>query len=125
MAFDRWNMKFLQSELNELQCKAKMVPFGQGFQDMSPALSYFTELALTGRIRHGAHPVLSACVANAIVVQDAAGNKKIDKGRSNQRATTRIDGAVSLTMGLGLARGRMGEVKKPSMAAFLKQPVAA
>lgn len=125
VGFDRWGMKFLKPELDEIKCNVRMEPFGQGFQDMSPALSYFIELALTGRLRHGAHPVLSACVANAIVVSDAAGNKKIDKGRSNQRATTRIDGAVALTMALGLARGKMSIKKGADLSAFLKAPVAA
>jgi phage terminase large subunit-like protein len=56
-------------------------------------------------IRHGGNPVLTACVANAVLTADPAGNQKIDKGKSNARGTTRIDGAVTLVMALGLASG--------------------
>jgi hypothetical protein len=39
------------------------------------------------------------CAANAVVQQDPAGNRKLDKARS----TGRIDGMVSLVMALGVA----------------------
>jgi phage terminase large subunit-like protein len=41
--------------------------------------------------------VLNFCVANAVVTQDPAGNRKLDKKRS----FSRIDGLVALAMGLG------------------------
>ena len=105
VGYDRWRIDDLKQELAEVG--ADDVPLhevGQGFKDMAPALEYFAELALTGRLRHGGHPVLTACVANAIVVSDPAGNQKFDKDKSNKRATARIDGAVALAMALGTAR---------------------
>ena len=48
--------------------------------------------------------MLTGCVANAITVTDPAGNVKIDKGRSNRAGMTRIDGAVTLIVALGLAK---------------------
>jgi phage terminase large subunit-like protein len=38
------------------------------------------------------------CAANAIIVEDAAGNRKMDKSKS----TGRIDGMVSLAMAVGV-----------------------
>lgn len=106
LAYDRWRIDDLKQDLFELGITDQdewLQPFGQGFKDMAPAVEFFAECALTGRIRHAGHPVLTACVANAILNSDPAGNQKIDKGKSNARGTTRIDGAVTLVMALGQA----------------------
>lgn len=92
--FDRWNMPRLRSELDRIGCSLPLVPHGQGFRDMSPALDALEALALDGRLRHGGHPVLSWNAANSIAVRDAAGNRKLDKSRG----TGRIDGLVALAM---------------------------
>lgn len=104
IGYDRWRIDDFKVELDDLDCGVNLVPFGQGFRDMSPAIEYFAELALTGRLRHGGHPVLTANVAAAVLTPDAAGNHKIDKERSGRRTTRRVDGAVALTMALGVAR---------------------
>lgn len=115
IAYDRWRIDDLKQDLVELGCTDAdewLIPFGQGFKDMAPAIEFFAECALTGRIRHGGNPTLTACVANAVLTSDPAGNQKIDKGKSNARGTTRIDGAVTLTMALGLA-SRLIETAPP------------
>lgn len=56
-------------------------------------------MLLGGKLRHGNHPVLSMCAANAVVQMDAAGNKKLAKDKSNGR----IDGMVALAMAAGAA----------------------
>lgn len=76
-----------------------MSEFGQGFASISPALDLLESDLLNGRLRHGGHPVLTMCAANAVVVKDAAGNRKLDKSKS----TGRIDGMVALAMARGLA----------------------
>lgn len=124
VGFDRWGVKFLLPELEDIGLNLNLEPFGQGFQDMSPAINYLAELALTKRLRHGGNPILTSCIANAIVVQDPAGNKKIDKDKSNRRATTRIDGAVAAAMALGTARKHMGVPGKAALDDFLKNAVA-
>jgi HK97 family phage portal protein len=43
------------------------------------------------KLRHGNHPVLAMCAANAVVVKDPAESRKFTKGK----ATGRIDGMVS------------------------------
>lgn len=73
-------------------------PFGQGFVSMSPALDALEADLLQEQLRHGGHPVLAMCAANAVAVPDPAGNRKLDKGK----ATGRIDGLVALAMAEGV-----------------------
>lgn len=103
IAFDRWNMRHLhpwliQAGFTEEEIAAHFVPFGQGYQSMSPALRDLESILLDGRVRHGAHPVLAMCAANSVVKADEAGNRKLDKRKS----TGRIDGMVALAMAIGV-----------------------
>lgn len=104
VAFDRWGMKHLKPWLlragfSEDQFEAIFVEFGQGFQSMSPALRDTEAALLSGKVRHGNHPVLTMCAANAVVSTDPAGGRKLNKAKS----ATRIDGMVALAMAFGIA----------------------
>jgi phage terminase large subunit-like protein len=99
IGFDRHRMSLLAGELDRINVTLPFEPFGQGFVSMAPALDAAEIEFLQGRIHHGGHPVLTMCAANAVVQQDPAGNRKLDKARS----TGRIDGMVSLVMALGVA----------------------
>ena len=104
VAFDRWGMKFFQPWLlkagfTEEQIEQVFVEFGQGFVSMSPALRDTEAVLLEGKAKHGNHPVLSMCAANAVVTMDPAGNRKLNKAKS----ATRIDGMVALAMAFGVA----------------------
>jgi phage terminase large subunit-like protein len=104
IAFDRWGMKHLRPWLlkagfDDGQIEAIFVEFGQGFQSMSPALRDTEAALLAGKVRHGNHPVLSMCAANAVVTTDPAGGRKLNKAKS----ATRIDGMVALAMAFGIA----------------------
>ncbi len=104
IAFDRWGMKHLRPWLlkggfTEEQVEAIFVEFGQGFQSMSPALRDTEAALLAGKVRHGNHPVLTMCAANAVVTTDPAGGRKLNKAKS----ATRIDGMVALAMAFGIA----------------------
>ena len=102
VAFDRYNMRFLKPWLEKVGFTeaelAKFVEFGQGFVSMSPALRAMEAKLLAKKYRHGNHPVLTMCAANATTVSDPAGNRKFVKGR----ATGRIDGMVALAMAEGV-----------------------
>lgn len=98
IAYDRWRIALLQKEFDELGITLPLVEHGQGFKDMSPALDTLEAELLNGRMAHGNHPVLTMCAANAVVVKDAAGNRKLDK----HKATGRIDGMVALAMAFGV-----------------------
>lgn len=102
IAFDRWNMRHLRPWLeragfseDELE---KFVEFGQGFQSMSPAVRELESRLLSKKLRHGNHPVLTMCAANATTASDPAGNRKFVKSK----ATGRIDGMVALAMAIGV-----------------------
>lgn len=104
LAFDRWNWRhfkpwLLKVGFTEEQLEAHFVEFGQGFQSMSPALRDLEAELLNGRLRHGGHPVLTMCAANAVVQADPAGNRKLSKSKSSGR----IDGMVALAMAMGVA----------------------
>lgn len=99
VAFDRWRIDLFQKELDRLGVSLPLVPFGQGFKDMSPALDVLEAELLNGRMAHGMHPVLTMCAANATTVRDPSGNRKLDKSK----ATGRIDGMAALVMAMGAA----------------------
>lgn len=106
IAFDRWRFDLLKKELDELGLSDwPLVPFGQGFKDMSPALEAVETALLNERVAHGGNPVLTMCAANARVERDAAGNRKLNKFK----ATGRIDGMVALCMALGVAQAQADE----------------
>lgn len=101
IGFDRWNVARFRQDLDaEGVGRVPLEPLGQGFRDMSPCVTALEDALLSGRLRHGAHPVLTMCAANAIVARDPAGNRKYDKAR----ASGRIDGIVALAMAAGLTR---------------------
>lgn len=99
IAFDRWRIDVLKNEISRLGIELPLVPFGQGFKDMTPAVDAIETALLNGKIRHGNHPVMNMCAANAVATRDPAGNRKIDKSKS----TGRIDGIVALAMAMGRA----------------------
>lgn len=100
IAYDRWRIDLLTRELDTLGISLPMLPWGQGFKDMGPALDVLEAELLNARIAHGMHPVLTLNAANATVTKDPAGSRKLDKSRT----TGRIDGMVSLAMAMGIAQ---------------------
>jgi phage terminase large subunit-like protein len=99
LAFDRWRIEDIKRELDAIGCNVELVPWGQGFKDMAPAVDVLERLVEEGKLLHGGHPVLSMCAANAKAEVDAAGNRKLSKRKSNGR----IDALVALAMAIGAA----------------------
>ena len=69
----------------------------QGYKDMSPrSMSILSSVWLSQKkLRHGAHPVLQWCAANAVVTRDRAGGRKFDKDKklwANRRARRACEG---------------------------------
>jgi phage terminase large subunit-like protein len=95
--YDRWGIKQLNQVMDRLGITAPLQPMGQGYYDMSPAVKSFQLLAVNGHIRHGNHPLLRWCFANAVVTRDPADNCKLDKSK----AYGRIDVAVAAVMAVG------------------------
>lgn len=97
IAFDRWGA--VQMVQNFDGMGFTVVPFGQGFKDMSPPTKELMKLVLEERIAHGGHPVLRWMMDNIYVRTDPAGNIKPDK----EKSTEKIDGAVAAVMALDRA----------------------
>jgi len=98
IGFDRWRMDRMQSALDGAGVQLPLESFGQGYVSMSPALDALESDLLQENVRHGGHPVLAMCAANAVSLPDPAGNRKLDKSK----ATGRIDGMVALAMAEGV-----------------------
>jgi len=94
IAYDRWNATQMVQNLEDEGFT--MVPFGQGFKDMSPPSKELYKLLMEGSIIHGGNPVLKWMAQNVVMRTDPAGNIKPDKERSVEK----IDGIVALIMGL-------------------------
>lgn len=97
--FDRWRISQLRAaaERTGFAQDAEWVEVGQGYQSFSPRIEAFETYLLQRKMRHGLHPLLNMAAANAIVVGDPAGNRKIDKSK----ATQRIDPLVAAVMATG------------------------
>ena len=97
IAFDRWGAVQMVQNLEGMGFT--VVPFGQGFKDMSPPTKELMKLVLEKRIAHGGHPVLRWNMDNIFIRTDPAGNIKADK----EKSTEKIDGAVATIMALDRA----------------------
>lgn len=97
IAFDRWGAVQMVQNLEAMGFT--VVPFGQGFKDMSPPTKELMKLVLEKRIAHGGHPVLRWMMDNIYIRTDPAGNIKADK----EKSTEKIDGAVATIMALDRA----------------------
>jgi phage terminase large subunit-like protein len=128
LAYDRWRIEDLLREFDAIGLKAykaeadddpakprkelprdglRLVPWGQGFKDMAPAIDALESAVVDRKLIHPNNPCLNWNMANAIAVMDPAGGRKLDKDKSRFR----IDGAVALAMLMGLrARNRMRQV---------------
>lgn len=114
VAFDRWRVDVLRTAVQDEDFVPDMipwVPFGQGFRDMAPALDKLETVLLEKTIEHPNNPCLTWNAANAVVVMDPAGNRKLDKVKS----TGRIDGVVALAMALSAEDKTEGEPDATSL----------
>lgn len=122
LAYDRWRMNDLLREFDHIGLHTYvfkegdqqrhdglcLVPWGQGFKDMAPAIDALENALDEGKLIHDNNPVLNWNISNAVATMDPAGNRKIDKSK----VTFRIDGAVALAMAMGL-RSRDHKTAKP------------
>lgn len=97
IAFDRWGAVQMVQNLEAMGFT--VVPFGQGFKDMSPPTKELMKLTLEQKIAHGGHPVLRWNMDNIFIRTDPAGNIKADK----EKSTEKIDGAIATIMALDRA----------------------
>jgi phage terminase large subunit-like protein len=94
IAFDRWGATQMTQDLEGMGFT--VVPFGQGYKDMSPPTKEFYKLLMEGRIIHGGNPVMRWMAGNVVVDRDPAENIKPTKAKSPEK----IDGVVAAIMAL-------------------------
>ena len=94
IAFDRWGATQMTQNLEGMGFT--VVPFGQGFKDMSPPSKEFYRLMMAGKIIHGGNPILKWMAGNVVIRKDPAENIKPDK----EKSTEKIDGIVAAIMAL-------------------------
>ena len=94
IAFDRWGATQMVQNLEGMGFT--VIPFGQGYKDMSPPSKELYKLLMEGKITHGGNPVLKWMAGNVFMHQDPAGNIKPDK----EKSTEKIDGIVATIMAL-------------------------
>ncbi len=97
IAYDRWNATMMVQSLED--DGFTMVPFGQGYRDMSPPTKELMRMVLEQKLVHGGHPVLRWNMDNVFVRTDPAGNLLFDEPET----TEKVDGAVALVMALDRA----------------------
>ena len=101
VAVDRWRIEDVKAMADDADVTLpNMVPFGQGYKDMSPAIEAFETALLNRQVVHNGHPVMTMCAANAVTVSDDAENRKLSK----EKATGRIDLMVAAVMAVGVAQ---------------------
>ena len=94
IAFDRWGATQMVQDLEGMGFT--VVPFGQGYKDMSPPTKEFYKLLMEERIIHGGNPVMRWMAGNVVVDRDPAENIKPTKAKSAEK----IDGIVAAIMAL-------------------------
>lgn len=97
LAYDRWRIEDLKMILDQEGVVLPLVPFGQGFKDMAPAVDEYERRLVDGQLKHRGNPVMTWNAANAVVMTDPAGNRKVAK----EKATGRVDGTVAAIMATG------------------------
>lgn len=94
---DRWRLDEIERLVADEGLKIKINEHGQGWRDMAGSLDAFEEAVLSKRLRHPNHPVMTMCLANAMVASDPAGNRKLVKSRTYGR----IDVLIAAVMAVG------------------------
>ncbi|WP_138519013.1 terminase large subunit [Limnobacter alexandrii] len=99
LAFDRWRIEDFVMICEQEGIDLPLQPFGQGFKDMAPAVDEYERRLIGGELAHRGNPVMTWCAANAVVMSDPAGNRKVAK----EKATGRCDGIVAGIMAAGVS----------------------
>jgi len=135
IAYDRYAIRNLEGELDEIGATLPIIEHPQGFRRVSvlrdadgevirdednkqvenplwmpSSINGLEALILDGRIRIRPNPVLTWNAASACFDTDPQGNRKFAK----QKATGRIDGMVALAMAVGAALADVKGATSPS-----------
>jgi len=103
IAYDHWRWNQFYNAMIRNGMKQKMIDetfyrFGQSYNHMSPAVATLEGLILNQKIRHSNNPVMNFCMGNATVEENHLEQRRIVK----KSRTSRIDGAIAMTMTSGI-----------------------
>lgn len=112
IAYDRWRIEDFKALCADEGVELPLVPFGQGYQSMSPALEEYERRLISGEHKHDRNPIMTWNIASAVAESDPAGNRKLTKARS----TGRIDGFQAALMATGASTTRE---EKPTFQSFV------
>jgi phage terminase large subunit-like protein len=99
MFADRWRLDEVARLIDAQRIKLKIEGHGFGWKDMNPSIDAFEAEVLAQRLRHDS-PLLNMAMANAKVLSDPAGNRKLVKNRSYGR----IDPLIAAVLAVGGAK---------------------
>ena len=85
IAFDRWGAVQMVQNLEGMEFT--VVPFGQGFKDMSPPTKELMKLTLEQKLAHGGHPVLRWMMDNIFIEQTQQEISRQTKKNPQRRLT--------------------------------------
>ncbi len=114
IGFDRWRIEDFKQLMADEGVTLPLMPFGQGFKDMAPAVDEYERMLISGELRHDGNAVMNWNASSAVLDTDPAGNRKPTKARS----TGRIDGVVAAVMAAGRAIAA-DEEKAPEPSLFV------
>jgi phage terminase large subunit-like protein len=108
LLIDPYNATKLAIELRE-QDGLPVKTIRQGYLSLNAPTKELRRLIISGKLRHGGHPILRWNAINAVATEDAAGNIKLDKAKSNRK----IDGLAAVVNALGAIVGE--EIEEQSI----------
>lgn len=119
IAFDPYEINRLRRELDEIGCDVQLVEHAQGARMtrqtglwMPGSINLLESSIYKSKIRISRNPVMTMCAMSAACLPiDPQGNRIFSK----QKATRRIDGAVTLAMARGALEKKVGKVKRRSI----------
>lgn len=106
--YDRWRMDILLAALQRQGAGETFLEtfhqVAQTTKSMDPALDLMEGELMEGRVRHGMHPVLTMCAANARVHRDSSGGRKFEKATQTGRidAMSALGNAFSVAVSTGV-----------------------
>ena len=106
IAFDRWGAVQMVQNLEGMGFT--VVPFGQGFKDMSPPTKELMKLVLEQCIAHGGHPVLRWMMDNIFIRTDRRATSSRTRKNPQRKSTVPWQRLWRLTVryGAGMIKAR-------------------
>lgn len=125
IAFDAYEINRLRRELDEIGCDVQLVEHAQGARMtrqtglwMPGSINLLESSIYQGKIRISRNPVMTMCAMSAACLPiDPQGNRIFSK----QKATRRIDGAVTLAMARGALEKKAGGAKAAPSVRFIRR----